>query len=57
VAPLLALPLAGLFELNRQLYLYDTDSIENDPYNSFLVSRVFVAAVTFLPNCCLATIV
>jgi hypothetical protein len=36
---------------------YDTDHMENDaPNNTYIVRYVFVAAVTFLPNSGLTTI-
>jgi hypothetical protein len=39
------------------LFLYDTDRIENDASNSSsIVACVFLAAVTFLPSRCIATI-
>jgi hypothetical protein len=44
-------------ELIACLIWYDTDRIENDASkNSSIVRCVFVAAVTFLPSHCLATI-
>jgi hypothetical protein len=36
---------------------YDTGHIENDASNNSIVVCVFVTALTFLPNSCLATIV
>jgi hypothetical protein len=44
-------------ELLAYFLLYDTDRIDNDATNnSSIFASVFFAAVTFLPDSCLATI-
>jgi hypothetical protein len=58
------LDFGGKIELNRKLWeellvhfpWYDTDLIENNASKNSIVAWVFVAAVTFLPSRCLATI-
>jgi hypothetical protein len=43
-------------ELIAHFPWYDTDRIQNVSSNNSIVASIFIAAVTFLPSRCLATI-